>query len=634
MANYAKEHEKHERTIWDIDIWKRRLLEAQAYRRSIGWDDQAAETYQIRRNDLPLTKMSAAPEWKGQYYVDNWLMKSIKWLVSMQTGSEVEIDIKSYDGIMSENQENLELETNFAFDAFQFMDTIEDCLYDRYYPGFGVARGIFDPLDIRPQFLTGSPRLEYVTPMNVYFDPAARKRDKTDMRWLFHQEYYDIYELKERYPKYAAKIQEKMDEKRPETHDLVQVVTVQYRRKIEFDKVFIEDRDGGNSQDFLAEEWEDYVAEKAKDPDIIATYQQLQPPEPFAEWMAEGRFLPERVVMLGPVKAMEPAVFQAIFIDDYDLVLEYPQYVGRDYSYFILPGNHDPESAYPLGLAHYMKGALNMSIIMMTVLSIQAVKYHRAKELIQEGSLVNQDDYLAKGFELGMNPIVRSDWQAEHPGQRAVEPVPMPEFPHALQMLNEQLINIQKTTTGAIDANLGIAQYSGQSGVQVAQLQAAARTYQREDVEGFRRFIIQIAEWLKDVIVLYRNYPHRIQGVDNQNRVAMIDIATHIGNRLHSENYYVDVSIQDNAEVVKQIEQQTVMQLYQMGLASDIDLLSKLEISNPEKWAARAAEYRGERQYLQAITQFPELQQLINEYVQQATANSANPAQPTEPARN
>ena len=633
MKEYGKKLEGIERKEFDVRHWHHLYEQARMYRSTTGWETAAEEALKIRKNDLPLRDIQGIPKWKGKFYKDNWLWKGVKWLVSMQTGAVPELDVKSYGGLVTPSQDLLEQELNYAHDAFDFTTVYEDALYDRYYPGMGVVRGIWDTRKSNAQYATGTPRVEYVDVMNVYLDPASRQRDKSDMRYMFHEDWVDLNELKRRYPKYKSKMREGVEDNNPYATNRGHVITMQYRKTIPVDKVFIEDRDSGSRAEFLLDEWNDWIAEQRKLPETQELYIQYQAefrPSPtqdsplsFEEWLSEGGSLPEKVAMVGAVTSHEDAVFQAIYMPEGNLVLEQPQYIGDRYTYFFLIGYHEPDSAYPFGLAHYMKDLLEVSIVLMTILTVQAVKTYKNEKEIAEESLVNQDQYEEHGYEIGVNPVVREEWKLRHPGERAVNPIPLPQFPRELMILNDQLINAQKTMTGAVDASIGLAQYSGQSGVQVAQLQTASRTYQREDIEAYRRFIKSCVEWLKDSIVEFRNYPHQIQGLDLNDQPGFIDVATDIRNKLDSTNYYVEVTIQESQEVIKQIEREVATNLFDRGLLSPIDYLREIDKPNPEKLVEAAEAYRGEREVLEILRQFPELQQMVAQYAQQAQQQPA-----------
>lgn len=614
---YAELHEKTEQQAFDLDYWVRRLETARQHRMSSGWDRNAEEGERIRNNEVPLDGLQAAPDWRGKYYKDNWLWKSIKWLVSMQTGSEIQPEVEGYDYADSMSKDILEQELNLAISRFDLLDVAEDCLYDRYYTGLGVARAIWNTRRVEPMYQTGTPKFQYVSPHNIYLDPACRMKDKEEMRYFFHTEQYDVDELKRRYPKYAKDIDAAQSNTHDRALDVVNVTTVQYKKVITIEKVFLEDQETGMAKEFLLHEWEEFVAETAMNPETPEMYKQSGSDMEYQDWLNAGMFMPEKIVMKGSFESEEPAVFQAIFMEQLRIVLEKPQYVGQKYGYFFLVGYHNPSSAYPLGLAYFMRDMLEASIALMTILMITAARMHKNEKIIQAGSLVNHDEYIQKGYMLGVNPIVDEAWQAAHPGQKAVEYLELPQFPQALAMMNDYLTNAQKTTSGAVDAAIGLASYSGESGVKVAQLQMASRIYQKEELDGFRRFLISGCEWTKDQIIQFRNYPHKIPGLTDDNNRGLIDVATDNSNRLDADQYYVRVTIQENHETLKQIEREAMMNLNERGYVGGIDLMRSLDIPAPEKKYEAAMDERGEKQYVELIRSNPELMQIIDQFIAQ-----------------
>lgn len=617
---YAEIHEKVEQQGWDIDYWLRRLELARQYRVTSGWEVNAEEGQRIRLNDIPLDNLQAAPEWKGKYYKDNWLWKSIKWLVAMQTGSEIQPEVHGYDYMESMSKDLLEQELNLAISRFDLLDVAEDTLYDRYYTGLGVARAIWNTKRIEPMYQLGTPMFQYVNPNNVFLDPACRVKDKEMQRYFFHIEEYDINELKRRYPRYANDIDAAHCNTHEKTLDTVNVVTVQYKKTITVEKIFIEDGDSGIAKEFLASEWDELVAKAASDPATRQMYEQSETDLDYQDWLYHGMFLPEKISKRGVFESEEPAVFQAIFLEQLMITLEKPQYVGKKYGYFFLLGYHSPSSAYPLGLAYFMRDMLEASVALMTILMIQVGKLHKNEKLIQQGALVNEEQYIKEGYKLGVNPIVDEGWQKEHPNVKAVENMPLPDFPHAITILNEQLVQAQKTTSGAVDASMGVSSYSGESGVKVAQLQMASRIYQKEEFDGFRRFLIDGCTWTMEQIIQFRNYPHKIPGLDADNQRGLIDVATDASNRLDADNYYVKVTIQENQETLKQIEREAMLNLNQRGYVGGIDLMKSLDIPSPEKKMEHAQQERQELQYVQMIRENPELMQVIDQFIAQQEA--------------
>jgi len=645
MNDYAKKYERIERKEFKLADWKELFERAKRYRATCGWDADAEYALRLRKNDLPLRNIQGLPQWKGKIYRDNWLWKIIKLQVSMLTGSDLQIDLRGYTGVVTPAQDLLEQEVNYAHDAFDFTSAYEDALYDAKYCGLGWIRCIWNTRKPTPNYPTGTPLPEYVDALNMYVDPATRQRDMSDCRYLFHEDYMDLYQLYKRYPKYRDKLAETIDNRNPEPTNRVRIVTLQYRRTIDVEKVYIEDRDTGAKSDFLLDEWTDYIDKQRDLPETQALYEQyvaeteqMNATNPlleeevldFGQWLMEGGSLPEKVVMIGAIEVEEDAVYQAIFLPDHDIVLEQPQYVGKKFTYFRLVGIPEPDRAYPGGLPKYQGDLQEASTIIMTILLVQAVKTYKNEKLIAEDSLVNQETYQERGYEIGMNPIVKDEWQLRHPGQKAVEYMKLPEFPTALSYLNDQIINAQKTFGGATDAMMGLQSYAGDSGIKVAQLQAASRTYTREDVENFRRFVTQTVEWLKEAIVMYRNYPHQIQGLDHNDRPGMVDVSTDIVNKLSADNYYAEITIQDNQEVVKQMEREIATSLFDRGLLAPVELLRQLDRPNPEKTIEDAEIYRGEQQALEILRQFPEAQQILQQFAQQAQMAKGQPAQTTK----
>lgn len=612
FSEYGKMSEKTEKASFNLPYWQELLLKARAYRISCGWEAAANDGKKIRNNDLPLREIKSAPGWKGKFYKDNWLWKGIKWLVSMQTGAVISLDLKAYDGFGDESLDVYETEVNYGIDNARLSDVAETCLYDRYYSGLGVMRGIWNTKAITNNFRTGSPKYDYVDPMDIYFDPNSRQKNKSDLRYMFHEMRYDTAELKRMYPKYADMIQSQIDSKRLEASNTTVAYILQYKRTITVEKVFIQDEDSGISDSFLVDEWNEHIAVVGADSKTMEQYQQSGSVEDYSSWLLRGGWLAEKVTMSGPIEVEENAVYQAIVIPDLDLVLEYPQYVGENYSYFFLIGYHNPDCAYPFGLCFYMQDMLEISVILMTVLTIQAVKMYQMEKQIQAGALVNEKEYKEKGYQLGVNPIVDESWQKAHPGTDAVKYLHLPEFPSYLMTLNENIVQAQKTMTGAVDSAIGLATYSNQSGVQVANLQMASRVYTKDEFDGFSQFINQAGTWMKDMISLYRNYPHKIKGLDEQNKFGLVEVATNISNRLNAANYFTEVTMQESYEIVKQIEKEFYTTLLDRKLITPLEYMRICDVPNADKKVDDAATYYGDKAYLDAIQQNPEIKSVID----------------------
>jgi SHS2 domain-containing protein len=164
---------------------------------------------------------------------------------------------------------------------------------------------------------------------------------------------------------------------------------------------------------------------------------------------------------------------------------------------------------------------------------------------------------------------------------------------------------------------MGMQSTSGQSGIQVAQLQTAARTYLREDIESYRRFLQNITTWLMKQIIRYRNYPHTIPGLQENNQRGMVEVATDISNRLDTDEFYIQITLQDNAEVVKQIEREFYQYLVQNGMITPLSFMRKTDVQNPEKEIQDMQEWQGERQMIEMLRTIPGAAETLTQYAQQ-----------------
>ena len=622
---------KRERESFSAEHWNQRFLEAQIYRMSCGWEEKAQAARRIRKNELPLTEMKSLPGYKGKHYVDNWIWKSVKMLTSMLAGASMDLDVKSYLNEDGGPGELVEMELNWAAKMFRMQETADPALIERYFPGMGYIRAVWNTRKITPNYPTGTPIFEPVNSFDIWLDPGIVQPDRSDMRYIFHQKWHDVEYLKKAYPKFGEKIAAQSNEERTVWTNQVRVLTIQYRPIVIDEVVIVEDRNTGKKREFPLHEWMEMVRDAQADANNSSAWQSQamerqergEPVEDYEDWLSQGKFLPEMIHVNGPIEIERDVVMQAIYLPDQSLLLQEPEYVGERFSYFILQGIAQPDSPYAIGLASMQADALEEDIILMTSLVLQAAKMHRNKELIQQNSLVNQEQYQKHGHELNVQPIVSEQWQADHEGTKAVDPIPVPDFPRALMLLSDRLVQNQKTYSGAVDAMMGMQSSSGQSGIQVAQLQTAARTYLRDDIESYRRFLQDMGTWLKDQIVKYRNFEHQIPGLREDNTTGMVDVAKDMHTRLDLDDYYVEVSLQDNQEVVKQIERDFYRYLVERGFITPLSFMRKTDVPNPEKELKDRQEWDGVQEAIEILQTIPGAAEYLTQYAQQYQSQMA-----------
>ena len=621
MIDLAKTQEldvltQTERENFNITEWENLYWLAKFEKDGCGWTAQAEMGSRVKANDFPVKPIEAAPDWKGKFYKDNWVWKGIKWITAMLTGAEMIIDIVTPEGQFNPMLEPLEFEVNYAADKFDITHNDDATAGEKYWKGEGWMYCYWNTRKRDAFYQTGMPQFIPIQAEKISIDPATTMRDKSDMRYLFHEEWYDTATVKMRYPKFADLIVSTPKNDNANATNLTRLVTVQYKKTVRSHKVFITHQVTGILKEFPLIELQAILKSQASNPEAIDEYRkQLEAGDTileFKQWLLNMWILPEGCEITPPVEGEEETVWQATYFPDATIVLSPPTYVWHKFTYINLPGFKLDNKPLCFGLCHYLADMLEISTALMTTLTIQAIKYYIVKEQIVKGALINEEEYLKNGHKIGVNPLVDPAWQKMNPGQSAVKPLDMPQFPQALLKLDEMIKNAQQTTTGVIDVVMGQQEYSGQPGIAIAQLQQASRVYFKDDVQDYQRFNQTKVEWLMDMICRFRNYPHKIMGLDEEDNEALVDVATNILNELNGKYAAVHVSIVENWEVVKAIEKENVMALYQLGLVDGEYVLDKHDVTNPHKQIVRAKTERGDKAIVDTVNENPNLRQIVD----------------------
>jgi hypothetical protein len=583
------------------------------------WNEQARVGSLIKSNQYPTKPPEAAPNWKGRLYKDNWIWKAIEWKIAMLTGAETHVDLKTIEGTLSPMLEPLQYEVDYMNDKFDITQNDEEVIRDKEYKGEGWQRLHWNTKRNDAFYRTGTPEFDYIDTEKISIDPATTKRDKSDMRYLFHEEWYDTKTLKMRFPKYARQIMESRQDQNPNALAMTKLIVVQYKKPITSWKIDVVHTATGTMHEFKLIELQNIIRQQTSNPEAIKEYgTQIEAGETtmeFPQWLLNMWIFPEGVEVSDPRECEEDTVWQAMIYPDAELVLQQPTYVWHDYTYINLPGYKQDKKSLCYGSCYYSADKLEMSSVLMTTLMIVAAKMNIPKEKIVQGALSNEEDYKKDGHKIGVNPIEKADWQKNNPNVKSVEQMPLPDFPQVLLTLNDMLNNAIKTDTGVIDSVQGQMQYSGQPGIAIAQLQQASRVYFKNIIQDYAKYNQKRVEWIADMITRYRNYPHKILGLDENNNEAMVDIATNPFNQLQSKYCTVHVSIVENYEVIKAMEKESNMAFYQMGLIPGELVLKDAGKSNPKKLISQAQAEQGVKAREEAIAKSPNLAALVEQVV-------------------
>ncbi|MBC8387073.1 MAG: hypothetical protein H8E13_03365 [Actinobacteria bacterium] len=603
--------EKIEEKEFDIEEAKTKFHQAKDDRTRSGWDDQADDGIDIMINNLPLSKtLKSYEKWSGKFYIDNWVEKALRFKKAVLQAADVYIDVCNDTGIITPAQELLENEINFAFDKFKFLRNSDAVIENHYYMGMGWSRQVWNTNDVDGSWRTGKPILEAIDDRKVWLDPGTQKPDKSDKRYLFHREEVDTNKLQKMYPDVAKKIiamSSEDDEKsvRSDEIEKTEFVTMQYKKTITIDKRALVDELRGTVKYFDDKEFQEYMKKTGVSPEEM---------DKKADDYNANEALPEGIRMSEKVSVAEDHIFQVIFIPEYSIIIEQPQYIGKNFTYICMPSFHQPDSAYSFGWTYYLKDLLESSIIMMTIQLINTVKTNKPIPVVEAGALENEEYFLNNYYKLGVTAKVREDWRRQHPGQDPISWITPPQVGQMHLLLEDKINNAIKEFTGATDIARGQPPYSGMSGRQTGMLQVAANVINKPEIRSFNYFLKQHAEVLKEYIVFYRDYEHEVMGLDEQGNKSVRVVNLSYETMLENDDNYCHVIVEENAEAVKAMKEAKAVELFKMGMITWRDALRMQGIPNVEKLIVNKDNELGEKQIIEMINENPELQQMIREF--------------------
>ncbi len=533
------------------------------HRSSCGWDNQHKEACLVKDNELPV-KNNVPGE---HYYKDNWILKSINWIISMLSGADISVELQSLNGTFEKKMKLMECEINFFMDYFQWTTAGEKALSDKLWHGFGCIKHVWNPFMIDEDFQTGKVKYTYKDCKNIYLDPNPYETnyicEKISLTSEMLLNYFPEYPELEKYKNKDIDI------------FVVQVKQVVKQKKV---AIYIPDTDEIKIFDF--DEVEEFKNNNA---------------------------LPEELEISAPLSVEKNNVTEYIYLPEEKKILKKYD-IGEDFTYTILKGFEVSDSPYSFGLCFYLIDQQEISVILMTMLLLSAMKHHKPIRILHPEAIENYDDIKDSLHLPGIDIIISSEWQERHPNVKPIEFIDPPKFNSELDYLEKKIAEVIKSTTGVTDSMQGIPQYAGLSGVAIAQFQQQAKVYHKKDYIQWDRFIKDNVKTLMELVKKYRNYPHKLLGIDETGRNVPVDVNSSNETTLDKTNYIITVMIDENQEAVKQMEQDLALKLHQMGLMTDEDLMAKMPFKNIdtliENLQARKQEQAMLQQQMQQSQQF------------------------------
>jgi hypothetical protein len=309
------------------------------------------------------------------------------------------------------------------------------------------------------------------------------------------------------------------------------------------------------------------------------------------------------------------------------MALSLPQYIGVTSSFQFLLGFRVDKDVYPRSVTWLLQDLQEISVIVMTLFAIQAVKLNKATPYSYEGALLDEEDFAFNRDKLNYWGKLDPEFATKYP-QLATTPIiwDRPDWrPDIPMSLYNMITDSIKTTSGSIDSARGQASYSGQSGVQTAQLQAAASVFTKQDEIKWHNFLKAIGEKLKNCIADYKVHEHMQRGRDENNNEAMLMVNQGNVSQFNPELYYCVPYVDTTPEVMKQMEKDRAIQLNATGKMSTIDMLNEINMPNPEMTYMRAMEEQGWMQVIEFFKANPdamtEIQQEMQAYLKKTQNN-------------
>ena len=570
MDEFTKKIESAERSNLDKAYWYEKLTTAQTARDE--WDTAAEECIKIRDNDLPSRPLGAAEKYKGTFYKDNEIHKANEWLKSLLMSSDIYFDLKSANGDETdENRQLLEMEVNFAADQFKSIIKSADVIDDWAYLGFGALYTQWNARAITDVWKTGKPEIRWFDARNIWIDEGTELKDWSDIRYLFALSSLDVKTAKKVYPEHADEIQASYDVERARKNgqndvDKVDIYLVQYKELYLTKKIEVFNTNTGESHFFLRDELDAYLE--------------------------SGEQIPETYEIKDEFEVEEYLWFQFHYCPQLSLVLNEPKFIGFCHSFQFFLGYITDIDVYPRSRTWYMKDLQEIQVIMLTYLVMQIAKLGKATPIIREGA-IDEEDFKNNRNNLDYVITVNEEWARTHPSEKAIEWDHADVRPDLFVLISQMLSGSIKSTSGAIDAARGEQSYSGQSGVQTAQLQAAASVYTKMDEIKFHNFLNQHGEKLKYDIAKYRIHEHDILGINNQGQPEMMTVNKDDIPQFDPEKYYCIATVENSPETMKQMAKDRAIQLNGTGKMNTVDMLDILDYQNPEQMYNRALEEQG-----------------------------------------
>ena len=441
---------------------------------------------------------------------------------------------------------------------------------------------------------TGVPEFRYHPCQSFWVDPNANQYGWKNRRWQFAKFSMDIDEAKELFPDHADKIADLMGNPdfgdSPERKEIFDIYLCQYRSNARIEMVDVTWIDQGQEyyEQIYAKEIDEFLA-------IVE----------------EGRHLPDNIYVGERYTVEKECWYQFFFSPAITEPLSEIEYIGNKDHFQILWGMKMGNNIYPVNWTYLLADMLDIKTVAMTLAAVQAIKNGNPMPMVEEGAIKDMVDFVQNRNSLDYVAQISEEWRLQHPQETPVKFAEGRFDANIMMMLNNYITEAIKSSTGSIDTARGEAQYSGQSGVQTAQLQSAAAIYTKQDELSFKDYLKQISELLLQYIGEFRTYEHKLNGINDFGQDETMTINRGDVSTWNWEQYYTVPMVENTPEMMKQLKRQEALQLRSQGAISNLDLLRMLDYPNAMQLEENRIRESQVMQLAQFLTENPEVMNAI-----------------------
>ncbi len=618
------------------------------------WDDQADKGWRIRNNELPLSlNRKNFEKWKDKYFKDNWIFKAIQLKVSYLLGGNVDFNVVKAKSVQTGVYEDsiianvLEDEVRQAHRHNNALLEDIEVLYDFFYTGYGVSRTWFNSRKRDRYWLSGTVVHEHIDSRNVYY--LSRDGLCRDVYAIFYKSSAPTDELKAKYPGVADKLSETQQTgmtRSIHNEDHTEIWTCIIRKEIPLYKRELRDTINNESYLYTTIEIEEYKKhlikqfnqEEPADDNFYVIYSLYKErtntadhddPERFAQYVISEEFLLDNLKLSKEQFVDEDECWFEINITSDGILLPqkadntkqeettYLKYIGENSGFTFIGNIKRNGSQYPFGSAWFSADMLEIKTLLMSSLAMMVMKYNKPQPVYEKGSLENETEWLSGWWRNDIAAVVDPEWRQNNPRQNPFDYVSINYDKHTYITLDQLATESIKNQEGAVDSLRGVQQYSGQSGIQTAQLQSTATTYHKTDEMKVYNYMSDIGERYLGLISTYRSFPHNIMTYTPEGDKTIVETNVSPDTTYISSEYNVIPVIEPSPELKKESNKQLAEMLYSKGLMHPLDYMHMLDVDDAEKIYQNSQVYAQLMQIQLLLEQNPQLAQQLMQQAQQ-----------------